>query len=306
MFAAPPEVEARVFATLPSKLDGDPESSEWIRHQHPGARFRAFLEGPSFDRDGNLLCVDLAHGRILRVSPAGEFEVFAEYDGEPNGLKLHKDGRIFIADHRHGIMVLDPISRKVEPWLVRGHFERFIGVNDLHFSTDGDLYFTDQGQSGVQSPHGRLFRLRANGDLDRLLSNVPSPNGLVLTGDESQVLLAVTRANAIWRVRFTPDGRTVTKCGTFIQLSGGLAGPDGLAIDSEGNLAVCHMGLGTVWLFSRLGEPVLRVRSPEGIMTSNCAFGGPENRTLYITEVETASILAVEMPAPGKPMFGLS
>lgn len=306
MFAAPPEAEARVFASMPAEFDGNPDRSEWVRTQHPGRGFRAFLEGPSFDREGNLFCVDLAYGRVFRVSLTGEFELFAEYDGEPNGLKLHKDGRIFIADHRHGIMVLDPVSRKVEPYLIRGHFERFIGVNDLHFSTDGDLYFTDQGQSGVQSPHGRLFRLRANGDLDRLLSNVPSPNGLVLTGDESQVLLAVTRANAIWRVRFTPDGRTVTKCGTFIQLSGGLAGPDGLAIDSEGNLAVCHMGLGTVWLFSRLGEPILRIRSPEGIMTSNCAFGGPENRTLYITEVETASILAVEMPAPGKPMFGLS
>lgn len=306
MFVAPPDVTARVFATLPAELDGDPEKSEWARTQHRNRRFRAFLEGPSFDREGNLFCVDLAYGRIFRVSPEGEFELFVEYDGEPNGLKFHRDGRIFIADHRHGIMVLDPVSRKIEPYLIRGQFERFIGVNDLHFSLDGDLYFTDQGQSGMQSPHGRLFRLTADGELDRLLGNVPSPNGLVLTGNEQEVLLAVTRANAIWRVRFFPDGRTVAKSGTFIQLSGALSGPDGLALDAEDNLAVCHMGLGSVWLFSRLGEPVLRVRSPEGIMTSNCAYGGPGSRTLYITEVETASILAVEMPTPGKPMYGLS
>jgi gluconolactonase len=306
MFAAPPDVEARVFARLPPELDGDPARSEWASTQHKGRHFRAFLEGPSFDRSGFLFCVDLAYGRILRVSPEGEFEVFVEYDGEPNGLKIHKDGRIFIADHRHGIMVLDPVSRKVEPFLTRGHFERFIGVNDLHFAMNGDLFFTDQGQSGHQSPHGRLFRLRANGDLDRLLDNIPSPNGLVLTGNEAEVLVAVTRANAIWRIRFLPDGRTVAKSGTFIQLSGGLNGPDGLAIDSEENLAVCHMGLGSVWLFNRLGEPILRIRSPQGIMTSNCAFGGPDMRTLFITEVETASILAVDLPFPGKPTYGLS
>ena len=66
------------------------------------------------------------------------------------------------------------------------------------------------------------------------------------------------------------------------------------------------MGLGSVWLFDRLGEPILRIRSPRGILTGNCAFGGPERRTLFITEAETASILAVEVPIRGLPMFGES
>lgn len=304
MFAPPPEITATVFARLPDGLAGDPARSDWARNQHQRKRFKAFLEGPSFDRDGSLYCVDLAYGRILRVSQAGEFVIVAEYDGEPNGLKLHQDGRIFVADHRHGIMVVDPVSGKVEPFLTRPHFERFFGVNDLHFASNGDLYFTDQGQSGLQSPHGRLFRLKADGTLECLLDNVPSPNGLVLNGSESEVLLAVTRANAIWRIRFLPDGRTVAKSGIFIQLSGGLSGPDGLAIDEEDGLAVCHMGLGTVWLFSRLGEPELRIRSPEGILTSNCTFGGSERRTLFITEAETATILKADMPRPGQAMFG--
>lgn len=306
MFAPPPVVEARVFAALPDGLAGRPETSGWLRAQHPGRPVRAFLEGPSFDRDGNLYCVDIAYGRILRVSPAGEWAVVAEYDGEPNGLKVHKDGRLFVADHRHGLMVVDPVSGRVEPYLTRPGFERFHGLNDLHFALNGDLYLTDQGQSGLQSPHGRLFRQRAgDGRLECLLDNVPSPNGLVLTADEGQVLLAATRANAVWRVRFLPGGHAVGKSGTFIQLSGGLAGPDGLALAEDGSLAVCHMGLGTVWLFDRLGEPRLRVKSPRGILTSNCAFGGPEGRTLFVTEAETASVLAVDLPVRGKAMFGL-
>lgn len=55
--------------------------------------------------------------------------------------------------------------------------------------------------------------------------------------------LAVTRANALWRVPLLADGR-VFKVGTFIQLSGGLGRPDGLAIDIAGNLIVAHVGLG--------------------------------------------------------------
>jgi gluconolactonase len=35
----------------------------------------------------------------LRITPDGNWTVAAEYGGEPNGLKIHKDGRIFIADH---------------------------------------------------------------------------------------------------------------------------------------------------------------------------------------------------------------
>lgn len=301
-FQPPPEIQAQVFAQVPKDLmpDGD---SEWAATQHSGRRFRAFLEGPSFDRDGNLYCVDICHGRILRCDPAGEFTVVADYDGEPNGLKIHRDGRIFVADHANGLVVVDPVNGKVEPYLTRPSLERFHGLNDLHFASNGDLYFTDQGQSGLHAPYGRLFCLRADGGLDCLIDNIPSPNGLVLNENESQLYLAVTRMNAVWRVRFLPDGRTVAKSGTFIQLSGGMAGPDGLALGENGELVIGHMGLGTVWVMSRLGEPMLRIRSPEGILTANCAFGGSGGRHLYITEAETSSILVAELPFAGKPMY---
>ncbi|MBT5033043.1 MAG: SMP-30/gluconolactonase/LRE family protein [Rhodospirillaceae bacterium] len=304
MFAPPPEVTAEVFARLPDELAGDPSTSEWAKVQHAGKNIPAFFEGPSFDRDGNLYIVDIAYGRILRVTPDAEFEVVCDYDGEPNGLKIHKDGTIYIADHKNGIMCLDPNTGKIEPFLDRPHLQRFIGVNDLHFTMNGDLWFTDQGQSGLQNPNGRLYRLCAeDGRLEAVLDNVPSPNGLVPNRDESQMMLAATRGNNVWRVRFMPDKKTTAKTGVFIQLSGGTAGPDGLALDDKGNLVVCHMGLGTVWLFSEIGEPILRIRSPEGIMTSNCAFGGLDRKYLYITESHNALILRVEMPHPGAPMF---
>ena len=303
MFAAPPVIETRVFSRMPDRFRKPNKRSEWTDIMLLGGTADCFLEGPSFDTDGNLWLVDIPFGRIFHVSPDGEWTCAADYDGEPNGLKLHADGRIFIADHKQGILQLDPATGAVNPALDRPRLERFKGCNDLFFAADGTLYFTDQGQTGLHDASGRLYRLRTDGGLDRVLEGIPSPNGLVTNLDEKILYLAVTRDNAVWRVPMLPGGEA-TKVGVFVQMSGGLAGPDGMALDVAGNLAVAHAGLGTVWLFSPLGEPIARVRSCAGVMTTNVAYGGSDNKSLYITESESGSILVAEMPEPGRKMYG--
>jgi gluconolactonase len=304
MFAPPPLIQTQVFARVPDQLRVRGGTSRWVERQRRGRATDCFLEGPSFDRAGNLYVVDVAWGRILCIDPQGAFTVVAEYDGEPNGLKIHRDGRIFIADFRHGIMLLDPARGAMTPLLERGALGPFQGVNDLVFADNGDLYFTDQGMSGLHAPSGCLYRLRSDGRLQQLLDNLPSPNGLVLSPDGTAVYLNVTRDNAVWRVPLTADGE-VYKVGAFIRLSGG-TGPDGLAMDEAGNLAVAHLDLGTVWLFSPLGEPLARVRSCAGLATTNLAYGGADRRSLFITESDTGQVLVAAMSVPGRPMFSHS
>jgi gluconolactonase len=301
MYGAPEEIGSEVFARLPDALRVRGQRSEW-RDGQPGAHAEhSMLEGPSFALDGTLYCVDIAHGRIFAVDSQGEFRVVADYDGEPNGLKIHRDGRLFVADYKNGLVIVDPETGSVEPYLQRFRLERFKAVNDLVFSTSGDLYFTDQGLTGLQDPTGRVFRVSADGRAECLIDNIPSPNGIVLDPTETMLYVAVTRANSVWRLPLLADGG-VAKVGNFIQLSGG-TGPDGLAVDADGNLAVAHVGLGTVWLFSALGEPLLRVRSCEGLHTTNMAYGGPDGRTLFITESASGHILMAPMPVAGRPMF---
>ena len=298
MFAAPPEIKTEVFARLPDHLRVTRNAI--VRYGHAED---SRLEGPSFDRDGNLWCVDIAYGRIFRISPGGEFSVVCQYDGTPNGLKIHADGRIFVADYKQGLMLLDPASGAIKPLLEFGSLERFRGLNDLIFARNGDLYITDQGQSGLQAPNGCLYRLRATGELDRLLDNIPSPNGLVLTPDERVLYLAVTRANCVWRVPLDfLDNGAVSRVGVFIQMTGG-TGPDGMAMAEDGSLAVAHVGMGTVWLWNKLGEPVARIRSCAGLGTTNVAFGGPDRRSLFITESTTGQILRAELPVAGLALY---
>lgn len=297
MFAAPPNIETEIFARVPDSMRA---RGSKLRHQSGVAR-DCFLEGPSFDRAGNLYVVNIPYGQVFKVTPSGDISLVAEYDGEPNGLKIHRDGRIFIADHKQGLMGLDPASGTVTALLDRPHHERFKGLNDLIFTKTGDLYFTDQGESGLHDPTGRLYRLRTDGRLELLLDNVPSPNGLILTPNEEILYLAVTRANAVWRVPLQPDG-TLGRVGTFIQMSGG-TGPDGMAMDETGSLAVAHVGMGSVWLFSKFGRPFAELRSPAGILTTNVAYGGPDRKTLYITESETGTILRAELQVPGMLLY---
>jgi gluconolactonase len=118
---------------------------------------------------------------------------------------------------------------------------------------------------------------------------------------ENRVFVAVTRQNAVWRLPLMADG-SASKVGTFLQLSGGQAGPDGLALDAEDGLYVCHLGLG-IWRFDANGVPTHLVQSCAGHHMTNLAFGGPGNRHLYITESETGTILRAELPFAGKPMY---
>ena len=304
MFTPPKIIETRVFARLPEALKSADRNNAWVAGQPVGAPVGSLLEGPSFDRDGNFWCVDIQNGRIFMVSRDGQFQVIAEYDGWPNGLKFHKDGRGFIADYKHGIMILDPVNGKVTPWVVRTQVEPFKGVNDLFFASNGDLYFTDQGLTGLHDPTGRLFRVTPQGRLTCLLDNIPSPNGLVMNQDESQIYVAVTRGNCVWRVPFLRDG-SVAKVGLYIQLSGG-GGPDGMALDETGGLVVAHVGMGVVWAFNAIGEPVTRIQSSAGHFTTNVAFGGPDRKTLYITESASGSILTAQLDVAGRKMFSHS
>src|SRR5688500_1146593 len=107
-------IQAEGFARLPDDFRRTNQDSEYAQGQLPGTKMDSFLEGPSFDREGNLYCVDIPWGRIFRIDPSGRFELIVEYDGWPNGLQIHQDGRIFIADYKHGIMLLDQTRGTVE------------------------------------------------------------------------------------------------------------------------------------------------------------------------------------------------
>ena len=289
----PPKlIETQIFSAVPAQFRRK-VATEWADANRPGQPTDCFIEGPSFDAAGNLYIVDIPFGRIFRIAPDRKWSLVVEYEGWPNGLKVAADGRILVADYRRGLMELDARAGRMHQVLASRNSESFRGCNDLHIASNGDIYFTDQGQTGLHDPTGRVYRLRSSGQLDCLIHTGISPNGLVLDSHEAVLFVAMTRDNSVWRAPFMKDG-SVSKVGRFCSLFGP-SGPDGMTMDRAGRLFVAHASLGHVFVFAPNGECIARIKSCAGSSCTNVAIGGARRDQLYITELVTGTVLVADI-----------
>jgi gluconolactonase len=286
-----------LFSAMPEKFRKTGVRSEWADVNQGGRLADSFLEGPVFDTKGNLFVTDIPFGRVFRIDPKGEWDLVAQWDGEPNGMKFLSDTELLITDYKNGLMRLNIQTGQVKAFLERRNSESFKGVNDLVLDARGNVYFTDQGQTGMHDPSGRVYRLSPDGKLDLLLNNVPSPNGIVLSPDERFLFVAATRGNSVWRMPLLSDG-SVSKVGQFFT-SYGPSGPDGLAMDESGRLLVANPGLAYVWVLSHWAEPEEILTGPKGASLTNMAFGGKDRKTLYCTDSSNGNILMADMSVAG-------
>ena len=104
----PPQTDqTQIFSAMPAEFRRKHRLPNGPTPTGPAPPTDCFIEGPSFDADGNLYIVDIPFGRIFRISPDRKWSLVVEYDGWPNGLKIDAEGRILVADYMHGIMELD-------------------------------------------------------------------------------------------------------------------------------------------------------------------------------------------------------
>jgi gluconolactonase len=296
---APKISELEVWTRLPDSFR-DPKLTEWSRVNQGGRESDSFLEGPVFDGEGNLFVTDIPHGRVFRIDSKGDWDLVAQWNGEPNGMKFLNKAEILITDYANGLMLLDTRTGNVRPYLERNRTERFKGINDLTFDSKGNLYFTDQGQTGLHDPTGRVYRLTTSGKLELLLSNVPSPNGITLSLDEKFLFVAVTRGNCVWRMPLLSDG-SISKTGQFFT-SYGPSGPDGLAINELGQLLVANPGLAYIWVLNHLAEPIEIFKGISGTSLTNLAFGSVDRKTLYCTDSTNGQIMKIKTSIAGSKL----
>jgi gluconolactonase len=309
-FTPPQVIEARVLTRLPDPFRKKRRNA-WADANKPGHEIDSFLEGPTFDRAGNLYVTDIPYGRIFRISRELEWTLVAEYDGWPNGAALSRDGSLWITDYRRGLLRLRVSAAtgtsqglaQPEEALAHRNSESFKGVNDLTFDLQGNCYFTDQGQTGLHDPSGRVYRLRVDGGLDLVVGGIPSPNGVALDASGKALFIAVTRANQVWRGPLLADG-SVSKVGAFRTFFGA-SGPDGMAVDVDNRLVVAHASLGGAFVLNARGEVTHFVKSPAGSIVTNVAYR-PGTSKLVLTESETGSILEADLPAVGTPLYSHS
>jgi gluconolactonase len=260
-------------------------------------------EGPAFDRAGNFYHVDWTVSSIVKHTPAGVRSEFFNTGGIPAGLAFHPDGSLWAADEGadiHGLLRIeaDGSSAKIVVNSYRG--QPLNGANDLVFDRAGAVYFSDPWATSAENPAGGFYRYLPDGELQQIDAGLAFPNGVAIRPDETYVYLAETYRNRILCYEINSDG-TLGPREHFADTATP-SGPDGMAFDVEGNLYVAHFGMGRVDVFDPVGTLAGVIDLPAAGVT-NCAFGGPANKTLYITEVASHSVYTAELDIAGLPLF---
>ena len=264
-----------------------------------------FVEGPAWSPSGELRVVSLSHGCLYTLSATGEVSGKVVTGGGPNGLVLGADAA-FVAQNGGIFAAADKAPAGVQR--IRGEevtllfHEIFEAPNDLCFGPDGLLYVTDpiSDRALTEPVPGRLVACDLESGQTRIIAeDRPFPNGLAFDQTGAHLYLAQTFARVVERFTFR-DGALSTD-GIFCKLANGR--PDGMAIDFEGNLWICTPGTGGLEVFSADGQPIRRIEFGAGTMTTNCCFGGPEMRQLFVTAAGRGAVYVLDVEAPGLPLL---
>jgi gluconolactonase len=260
-------------------------------------------EGPAFDRAGRLHFVNWLSSSIVRVEPDGRAAEWFNTGGIPAGLAFHPDGSLYVADEGDAIHGVLRLASDRQSTVVADRYagRPLNGANDLVFDAQGVLYFSDPWRSSLENPIGAFYRLFPDGRLEQIDSGLAFPNGVALASDGSAAFLAETWTNAVHRYPIGADGKIGPR-ERWATLEGD-PGPDGMAFDADGYLWIAHYGAATIDVLDPSGRMVERLPTP-GSKPTNVAFGGPDRRTLVLTEVESAAVYRARTRVAGLPLFG--
>lgn len=255
--------------------------------------FTEGIEGPGCDAQGNVYAVNYARQHTIgRTTPDGKSEVFVELpEGSTgNGIRFDRDGMMYVADYTgHNVLRVDPKTRAVT---VFAHEGRMNQPNDLAIAADGTLYASDPDWKGGT---GQLWKIDRDGTVTRLTQGMGTTNGIDVSPDGGTLYVNESVQRNIWAFKIGKDG-TIGDKRLLIRFPD--FGFDGMRCDVDGNLYVTRHGKGTVVKISPDGK-VLREIDVLGSKPSNLCFGGPDGRTVYVTEVDHRRLVQFRVDRPG-------
>jgi sugar lactone lactonase YvrE len=255
-----------------------------------------FTEGPVWCPEGYLLFSDIPADTIYKWTPDGKLEKFRSPSGNSNGLTLDRQGRLIACEHGNRRVSRTELDGTIKILAEKYNGKRLNSPNDVVVKSDGSIYFTDPPY-GVEQAKRELdiqgvYRISPDGTLTLLANDFEKPNGLVFSPDEKVLYIADTDRKHVRAFDVKSDG-TLANGRIFADLSAEKQnGPDGMKVDEKGNLYVTS---GVVWVFDKAGKHLCNIVTPEP--PANCAFGGKDNKTLFITA--RTSVYKVQLKVKG-------
>ena len=277
-----------------------------------------FTEGPAVDRAGNVYFTNVPVEKILKWDPKRKkLSVFREHSNKTNGLLFDPDGNLLCCEGGAGrVTRTDMKTGKISVLADTFNGFPFAAPNDIALDQKGHIYFTSR--PGTEDPAkgnvNAVYLIDTDGSVDQILAwpKVHMPNGIVTSPDDKTLYVIEAHPDADRNrniMAYDLDSRgKVSNPRVHINLYPGRSG-DGMCIDAEGNLYVAaglHKRRDTsetldtkpgIHVISPKGKLVAYVETPVDTIT-NCAFGGEDYRTLYVTCEKY--LLSIRTQIPGK------
>ena len=250
-----------------------------------------FTEGPAADKNGDVYFTDQPNDRILKWNAVDNtVSDYMKPSGRSNGLYFDNQGNLLAAaDEKNEIWSID-VDKKVTVLLTSFDGKKFNGPNDLWVDTKGGIYFTDPyyqrpwwKHQEPQQKTKRVYYLAPNKKTPIVVAddNFDQPNGIIGTPNGKTLYVADQAGNKTYSYTIQKDG-TLSNKKLFANL-----GSDGMTIDHLGNVYLTGKG---VTVFNKKGEQIEHIAVPED-WTANVTFGGSNQKTLFITAMDSVYIL---------------
>ncbi|MDP6454529.1 MAG: SMP-30/gluconolactonase/LRE family protein [SAR202 cluster bacterium] len=242
-----------------------------------------FTEGPLWHPDGYLLFSDIPSNEIKKYTPGGSVETHLTPSRNSNGLTFDRDGVLVACEHTGRQVSRQAANGQMEPVATHYDGKRLNSPNDVVVHSSGRIFFTDPPY-GIQPEEAEIgfngvYRIDADGSVTMLESDFGRPNGLAFSPDESILYVDDTERRNV-RAFDVGSDFSLSNDRVFIDMDTPPAGsPDGMKVDTEGNLYVT--GAGGVWVIGPDASHIGTIEFPE--LPANVAFGGDDYKTLFVT-----------------------
>ncbi len=263
-------------------------------------------EGPLVTRDGRIFLVASSQGSILEITPDGKKYPHAQTGGVPAGLQLDRNGDIWVADMRRGILRVTT-EGTVIPEVTEFDGKPIRGCNDLIFDHQGNLYFTAPAGSNANpgGAVGQVFFRGRDGDVRLLAEGFAFPNGIAVSKSGALVIFAETFTHKLVGIHLSSPGSVAELSAWAVLPGNGVAGGDGMDFDVDGNLVATNYSEGTLEIYDADARFLRSITLPFK-RCSNVHFLNDGSGRLLVTEHENNALWIFDYGREGQLQYGWS
>lgn len=252
------------------------------------------IEGPAFDRNGNLYVVNFQKdGTIGLVKPDGAVELFLTLPegSTANAIQFDSKGNMYLADFTgHNVLRVDMKTKKIDVYV---HNDSFNQPNDLCINSKDQLFASDPNW---KESTGKLWRIDKGGKAVLLADQMGTTNGIALSPDEKTLYVNESVQRKIWSFAVDKKGNLSNKK-LFAEFQD--FGFDGMKCDRDGNLYVTRYGKGVIAVLDPNGKLIREVQL-KGKRCSNLVFGGLNGKLVFVTLQDRKGMEKFRNDIPGK------